>query len=50
VVNGRNRRGWQQLDSHRPSFDKLLTGPRTAVANEYKLDKEAISFDDLVDA
>jgi hypothetical protein len=32
------------------SFDKLLTGLRTAVANEYKLDKEVTSFDDLVDA
>jgi hypothetical protein len=31
-------------------FDKLITGLRTAVANEYKLDKEATSFDDLVDA
>jgi len=31
-------------------FDKLLTGLRTAVANEYKLDKEVTSFDDLVDA
>jgi hypothetical protein len=32
------------------SFDKLLTGLRTAVANEYKLDKEVTSFNDLVDA
>jgi hypothetical protein len=31
-------------------FDKLLTGLRTAVADEYKLDKEVTSFDDLVDA
>jgi hypothetical protein len=31
-------------------FDKLLTGLRTAVANEYKLDKEVTSYDDLVDA
>jgi hypothetical protein len=31
-------------------FDKLLTGLRTAVANEYKLDKTATSFNDLVDA
>jgi hypothetical protein len=35
------------IDKH---FDKLLTGLRTAVANEYKLDKEVTSFDDLVDA
>jgi hypothetical protein len=32
------------------SFDKLLTGLRTAVANEYKLDKEVTSYDDIVDA
>jgi hypothetical protein len=31
-------------------FDKLLTGLRTAVANEYKLDKEVTSHDDIVDA
>lgn len=32
-----------------PKFDKLITSLRTAVANEYTLDKEAISFDDLLD-
>ena len=32
------------------SFDKLLIGLRTAVATEYKLDKNLTSFDDLVDA
>jgi hypothetical protein len=31
-------------------FDKLLIGLRTAVANEYKLDKEVTSYDDIVDA
>jgi hypothetical protein len=31
-------------------FDKLLTGLRTAVANEYKLDKEVSVFNDLLDA
>jgi len=31
-------------------FDKLLTGLRTAVANEYKLDKEVTSYDDIIDA
>jgi hypothetical protein len=30
-------------------FDKLLTGLRTAVANEYKLNKEETVYDDLVD-
>jgi hypothetical protein len=33
-----------------PKFDKLLTALRTAVANEYKLDKTATSFDDILDA
>ncbi|MGI0002461.1 MAG: hypothetical protein ACRD42_05220 [Nitrososphaeraceae archaeon] len=33
-----------------PSFDKLLTGLRTAVANEYKLDKEQTAYDDILDA
>lgn len=32
------------------SFDKLLTGLRTAIANEYKLDKEQTSYDDILDA
>ena len=32
------------------SFDKHLTGLRTAVANEYKLNKEVTSYDDIVDA
>jgi hypothetical protein len=31
-----------------PSFDKLLTALRSAVANEYKLDKEATSFNDIL--
>lgn len=32
------------------SFDKLLTGLRTAVATEYKLNKDETSYDDIVDA
>jgi hypothetical protein len=32
------------------SFDKLLTALRTAVANEYKLDKTEPSYDDILDA
>lgn len=31
-------------------FNKLLTSLRTAVANEYKLDKEQTSFHDILDA
>jgi hypothetical protein len=33
-----------------PSFNKLLTALRTAVANEYKLDKEQTSYNDILDA
>jgi hypothetical protein len=33
-----------------PSFENLLTSLRTAVANEYKLDKEQTSYNDLLDA
>jgi hypothetical protein len=33
-----------------PFFDKLLTSLRTAVANEYKLDKTETSFNDVLDA
>ncbi len=33
-----------------PKFGKLITSLRTAVANEYDLDKEATSFNDLMDA
>ena len=33
-----------------PSFEKLLTSLRTAVANEYKLDKEQTSYNDIFDA
>jgi hypothetical protein len=31
-------------------FDKLLTALRTAVANEYRLDKEQTSYNDILDA
>jgi hypothetical protein len=35
---------------HKERFHKLVTALRTAVANEYKLQKEETSFDDLMDA
>jgi hypothetical protein len=35
---------------HKDRFDKLVTVLRTAVANEYKLDKEQTSYNDLLDA
>jgi hypothetical protein len=31
-------------------FEKLITSLRTAWANEYSLDKEATSYNDLLDA
>jgi hypothetical protein len=31
-------------------FEKLLTALRTAIANEYKLDKEQTSYHDILDA
>jgi hypothetical protein len=34
----------------REKFHKLVTSLRTAVANEYKLQKEEISYSDLQDA
>ena len=33
-----------------PSFNKLLTALRTAQAQEYRLQKEETSFDDVLDA
>jgi hypothetical protein len=33
-----------------PSFDKLLTALRTAVAHEYRLDKQETAFNDVLDA
>ena len=31
-------------------YDKLIVALRTAIANEYSLDKEATSYDDILDA
>ena len=33
-----------------PIFTKMITALRTALANEYSLDKEATSYDDCFDA
>jgi hypothetical protein len=44
---GRRRK---QLDSNSQRDYKLITALRTAVANEYKLDKEVTSFSDTLDA
>ena len=39
-----------ELNCNPPFFEKLLTSLRTAVANEYKLDKEQTSYNDILDA
>jgi hypothetical protein len=35
---------------NKDTFHKLVTALRTAVANEYKLQKEETSYDDILDA
>ena len=40
-------KGYLAID---PKFDKLLTSLRTAYANEYSLDKEQTSYDDILEA
>jgi hypothetical protein len=35
---------------HKERFHKLVTALRTAIANEYKLDKEQTSYNDILDA
>ena len=42
--------GSSMIAIHKERFDKLITALRTTVANEYKLDKEVTSYDDLRDA
>ena len=38
------------VDAATPEVWQLITGLRTAVANEYKLQKEETSYNDIVDA
>jgi hypothetical protein len=33
-----------------PQFENLINGLRSAVANEWRLDKTATAYDDLIDA
>jgi hypothetical protein len=40
-------KGWVAIH---PRFDKLITALRTAVAEDYSLDKEATVYDDVLDA
>jgi hypothetical protein len=42
--------GSSLLAIDREKFHKLVTALRTAVANEYKLDKEQTSYNDILDA
>jgi hypothetical protein len=49
LLDERDEDGSSLIAIH-PSFDKLLTSLRTAVANEYKLDKTETSFNDVLDA
>jgi hypothetical protein len=49
LLDERDEDGSSLIAIH-PSFDKLLTALRTAVANEYKLDKQETSYDDILDA
>jgi hypothetical protein len=49
LLDERDEDGSSLIAIH-PSFDKLLTALRTAVANEYKLDKTETSFNDVLDA
>jgi hypothetical protein len=49
LLDERDEDGSSLIAIH-PSFDKLLTALRTAVANEYKLDKQETSYDNILDA
>jgi hypothetical protein len=49
LLDERDEDGSSLIAIH-PSFDKLLTSLRTAVANEYRLDKTETSYDDILDA
>jgi hypothetical protein len=42
--------GTSLIAIHKDRFHKLITSLRTAVANEYKLDKEQTSYNDILDA
>jgi hypothetical protein len=45
-----NEEDGSSLIAIHPSFEKLLTSLRTAVASKYKLDKEQTSYNDILDA
>jgi hypothetical protein len=49
VVDGETEEDGSSLVAIDKCFDKIRTDLRTAVANEYKLDKEVTTYDDLLD-
>ena len=50
VLDEREEDGSSLIQIDRERFHKLVTALRTAVANEYKLDKEVSVFNDILDA
>ena len=49
-MDEREEDGSSLIQIDRERFHKLVTALRTAVANEYRLDKEETVFNDLLDA
>jgi hypothetical protein len=50
LLDEREEDGSSLIQIDRERFHKLVTALRTAVANEYKLDKEVSVFNDILDA
>ena len=50
LLDEREEDGSSLIQIDRERFHKLVTSLRTAVANEYKLQKEVSSFNDIMDA
>jgi hypothetical protein len=50
LLDEREEDGSSLIQIDRERFQKLVTSLRTAVANEYKLQKEETSYSDLFDA
>ena len=50
LLDEREEDGSSLIQIDRERFHKLVTALRTAVANEYKFDKEVSVFNDILDA
>ncbi len=50
LLEEREEDGSSLVAIHKERFHKLVTALRTAVANEYRLDKEQTSHNDILDA